>query len=58
MLCINRSIRYQRGKEGDINPMKFVKFAAIAAFAVAALGMGACASKKPAPPPPAMGTMK
>jgi hypothetical protein len=32
--------------------MKFVKFAAVAAFAVATLGLGACASKKPAPMAP------
>jgi hypothetical protein len=31
--------------------MKFVKIAAVAAFAVASLGLGACATKKPAPMP-------
>jgi hypothetical protein len=39
--------------------MKFVKFAAVAAFAVASLGLSACASKPaPAPAPATMGTMK
>jgi len=38
--------------------MKFVKFAAIAAFAVATLGLGACATKKPPPAPATIGTTK
>lgn len=38
--------------------MKFVKFAAIAAFAVASLGLGACAKKAVAPAPATIGTTK
>ncbi len=39
--------------------MKFVKFAAIAAFAVASLGLGACAKKTTtAPAPASIGTSK
>jgi len=44
-------------KEGEI-PVKFVKFLAIAAFAVSALSLGACASKKPAPAPTSVGYSK
>lgn len=46
------------GKEGT-SIVKFVKIAAVVAFAAAALGLGACASKpKPAPAPSSVGMSK
>ncbi len=51
-------IGYMPGKEGK-PIVKFVKIAAVVAFAAAALGLGACASKpKPAPAPSSVGMSK
>jgi hypothetical protein len=38
--------------------VKFLNVIAICAFAVASLGLGACASKKTTPPPPTTGYSK
>lgn len=49
---------YQPGKEGK-TIVKFVKIAAVVAYAAAALGLGACASKpKPAPAPSSVSMSK